>query len=146
MNRRNFLAGLLATTAVVPLAKALPFSALREYGNAAVAAFDLAGGPDSTSVFFSNPSGYSWVERGFRQGFGFYAKRGVDFTRWGPDPGTVWYDEAADWLVSKPPTGIMAADVMRVARDILAANPIDDSQLTGYVDADGWHSRDDVAS
>lgn len=48
MNRRNFLAGLLATTAAVPLAKALPLPV------EPVVAWDFASGPDTPAIFISN--------------------------------------------------------------------------------------------
>lgn len=112
MNRRNFLAGLLATTAAVPLAKALPFTP------APVMGLDLASGPDSSAYWIMELTPtveYTWVERGFRAGFGFYAK-GKDFTRWGPEPGTVWFDEASyisdsawEYLTGKKLDDVLAA-------------------------------------
>lgn len=62
MNRRRFLAGLLATTAAVPLAKAAPFTgSMDSAGVDLVTAMDLASATDYSVIHFSNPVDRGWV-------------------------------------------------------------------------------------
>jgi hypothetical protein len=58
MNRRNFLAGLLASTAAVPLAKAAPFTGSMDSAGV-ILSEDMA---DALVFTFANPGPQSWVE------------------------------------------------------------------------------------
>lgn len=114
MNRRNFLAGLLASTAAVPLAPA--FAA--DMGIEPLMAWDVASGPDATA-YVMRRSAMSYVittEHPFiaaaRQAWGPMLAEAVERM----DARTFWLDEASDLTPSM-------FDVLR-ARDILDAQPV----------------------
>lgn len=87
MNRRSFIAGLLASSAAVPIASS--FAA--DMGLEPVVAMDLGAGESTSVVWWSTPGlSPSWVLADIR--------RMRDILDWSPVPEdgrAVWYDEAA---------------------------------------------------
>lgn len=142
MNRRNFLAGLLATTAAVPLASA--FAA--DMGAEPVVVWDVGESHGITYVWHRSALGFATTFEKVSPAF----MREV--TRWGPEPGTVWFDEACfisdhaweyltgvklDAALDAQARGLDWRHTARL-RDILDTQPVpDDSKLL-------WPTDDDV--